>query len=1079
MATPTQHAPTSLSVATSMSTATHGGRARSLSQSLADQRDEERRQHLREAQMAQNTSVTNDGHSPDGISATELRQEMETLLSLRRRSMSQPASVDPDLPEVTPPPPTSTPPPQSSSPASSRPMLTITTPTMQEIPGAGPVSPTAPSPAETGTLTRRTSSASSTKLPSDHPLPSPPPIPSPTQTSSTGQSPAEDGTLSLPAVAHNLFWLPASLHPELAPQEFKAFIREQTRPDALERRTSLGSGAGGPNRQGGARVDRRKSMLRGEYKPRSDDGVGEDSAAPQGHHGSTRLDRTASDGSSRRTSGRYHFEELTISDLQRLEELAAKAEAEAAAAGEGEGERLGRMLRRSLSLNPNLVAAAAASGANVAADANAVTDSPASSVDSPLVVHSPGQILRRTARTKIRKPGLGGDGGGHRFGPSRRVRSTSAEINSSGSSNSVEDHDSSLGDASFDSNESDEAKSLHDGSTPSSPSSDLHDVQYFEIATPPVLDHRTTVTVEPVTSLDPVVHSTASLPNLDAPLPPRPPLEEPVVHHPQPAPAPSAFQQPNAQVGVSPSSAEFDWSTHHKMPRQQPYNHPAAYTVPPAPAPIPVPERRDSIPVVSSAPPAASSSSSPTKAPLAGPLTKKSGWARLGLGSKTEDDGGKKKKGKGKAPEMDKLVEATARQQAIDREREEKEQRDRERKETKDTGFFGALFSKRKSEQEHVAPPTPSPPPESRLPLQPPPPTASGAMLPDGTYVNFYRLPIHVERAVYRLSHIKLANPRRPLYEQVLISNLMFWYLSVINKPQAQMQPVQKMHGQPYQAPGSLQANPTTPAIPSAQAQHPPTDGAVDSPNQTSSAPAKRGGLSKPTNEGRRSRSSAELPVKQPQFDQQNQQLTQEYGSHPQGFATYNERAPPEGATKHPGDASDRLNRKSPTDRSSAPADMFAASLPSDFVGAGGGVARHSVEYGQSVPHVNGTVHADDDDEERTFAIDLSHRRAPGKQLPVARTTPDGSSGFGHERRDSEVSERSFDESDLIDEYHRTSPTMPFQPSLPFVDSTADGDYDRSSDLLTRVQEGAGSPKAPLFGMAAPRRNRVVNDAHP
>lgn len=50
------------------------------------------------------------------------------------------------------------------------------------------------------------------------------------------------------------------------------------------------------------------------------------------------------------------------------------------------------------------------------------------------------------------------------------------------------------------------------------------------------------------------------------------------------------------------------------------------------------------------------------------------------------------------------------------------------------------------------------------------------------------RLPLHVERAIYKLSHVKLANPRRPLHEQVLISNQMFWYLSVIatNNPQSQ-----------------------------------------------------------------------------------------------------------------------------------------------------------------------------------------------------------------------------------------------------------------------------------------------------
>ncbi|KAL0142073.1 hypothetical protein V8B55DRAFT_1381524 [Mucor lusitanicus] len=46
--------------------------------------------------------------------------------------------------------------------------------------------------------------------------------------------------------------------------------------------------------------------------------------------------------------------------------------------------------------------------------------------------------------------------------------------------------------------------------------------------------------------------------------------------------------------------------------------------------------------------------------------------------------------------------------------------------------------------------------------------------------MNMTRLPLHVERAIYKLSHVKLANPRRPLHEQVLISNQMFWYLSVI-----------------------------------------------------------------------------------------------------------------------------------------------------------------------------------------------------------------------------------------------------------------------------------------------------------
>ncbi|KAG0246203.1 hypothetical protein BGX31_003917 [Mortierella sp. GBA43] len=55
-------------------------------------------------------------------------------------------------------------------------------------------------------------------------------------------------------------------------------------------------------------------------------------------------------------------------------------------------------------------------------------------------------------------------------------------------------------------------------------------------------------------------------------------------------------------------------------------------------------------------------------------------------------------------------------------------------------------------------------------------------------YSNYNRFPIHIERAIYRLSHVKLANPRRPLQEQVLISNMMFWYLGVIQQQQAQQQ---------------------------------------------------------------------------------------------------------------------------------------------------------------------------------------------------------------------------------------------------------------------------------------------------
>ncbi|KAF9196133.1 40S ribosomal protein S4, partial [Haplosporangium sp. Z 27] len=50
------------------------------------------------------------------------------------------------------------------------------------------------------------------------------------------------------------------------------------------------------------------------------------------------------------------------------------------------------------------------------------------------------------------------------------------------------------------------------------------------------------------------------------------------------------------------------------------------------------------------------------------------------------------------------------------------------------------------------------------------------------------RMPIHIERAIYRMSHIKLADPRRPLHEQVQISNMMFWYLGVVQQQQLEQQ---------------------------------------------------------------------------------------------------------------------------------------------------------------------------------------------------------------------------------------------------------------------------------------------------
>ncbi|PWW80807.1 hypothetical protein C7212DRAFT_289815 [Tuber magnatum] len=54
---------------------------------------------------------------------------------------------------------------------------------------------------------------------------------------------------------------------------------------------------------------------------------------------------------------------------------------------------------------------------------------------------------------------------------------------------------------------------------------------------------------------------------------------------------------------------------------------------------------------------------------------------------------------------------------------------------------------------------------------------------PQQTYY-YARFPIHIERAIYRLSHLKLANPRRPLQQQVLLSNFMYSYLAKVQQTQ-------------------------------------------------------------------------------------------------------------------------------------------------------------------------------------------------------------------------------------------------------------------------------------------------------
>ncbi|KAL1861262.1 hypothetical protein Plec18170_001777 [Paecilomyces lecythidis] len=101
-------------------------------------------------------------------------------------------------------------------------------------------------------------------------------------------------------------------------------------------------------------------------------------------------------------------------------------------------------------------------------------------------------------------------------------------------------------------------------------------------------------------------------------------------------------------------------------------------------------------------------------------------------------------------------------------------------KKEKESGLFSSIFgggkkknsgdsTHKKSASRHISPD----PPVREL-------------RPDIDY-NWSRFSILEERAIYRMAHIKLANPRRELYSQVLLSNFMYSYLAKVQQMHPQM----------------------------------------------------------------------------------------------------------------------------------------------------------------------------------------------------------------------------------------------------------------------------------------------------
>ena len=465
--------------------------------------------------------------------------------------------------------------------------------------------------------------------------------------------------------------------------------------------------------------------------------------------------------------------------------------------------------------------------------------------DAPIIVPKPGQILRRSARTKIRKHGQTGEGA-HRFQTrSRRISSPS----------------------------------LHSSPPNTHPDQDLP---------PSDFDPRL------VLGIDGPVGPTAGTAR------PESFSDEAFIYDAyamddtsDPVPVLVSQPPPDERSPSPPSTADFE--SQHPSPIQ-PHNIPISPTPPlhhPQPRHHLTPTNEPRYPLRTPSPDA---SSVTPEVPQHSPESYHSVPSPPTLQDRKDKDKGKKGGFFGWGGEKGK-----------------KGSKEKEKEKEKDSSFLGSLFggSKKKQEEytgtglgsgsgrETAAALLGAS--KSKSPAPSPTPQAGGP---------YARYPIHVERAIYRLSHIKLANPRRPLYEQVLISNLMFWYLGVINnkgqtngtgqnqspakEPQQPQQPGTGQHPQG----GAQDANPNPETERKEQEEREKAERerieaekerekerereelqAQQQQQQAQRREQKRGPLTKPA-PGPPGQRRAEMPVRGPQYEMQHRVMEQEYGGY-------------------------------------------------------------------------------------------------------------------------------------------------------------------------------------------------------
>ncbi|KAF3933679.1 hypothetical protein ABW19_dt0200547 [Dactylella cylindrospora] len=620
--------------------------------------------------------------------------------------------------------------------------------------------------------------------------------------------------------AASLFWVPARLHPELAPKAFKSFV--ESRVEQIREHSEGGLSPDGL--QAGPSLRRKKSMLSRQIDTDGKAGDGYEDGADK----LRRRNRSSSDG------------EPTLSVSELGEVLSQKDPAD---------------LMRQLSISKT---------------ERALSGEPTETEDDQPIFAAPppGQALRRSTRTALRR---GSIRKGERVAPSSRRAKLAAAEDGKG----PDEPEFKLSRVRTEpipsiSISSEEEQSGWQGSRHQEKSATVEEPGR-QITTPPGFSARPTS--PPKLSLaEKMARSKSdpeSPPQQPYPLPQQPIKIERKELHPQrqsskdqkapppngqsqaksPSPPPAPTPPPTTASSEPPASKSKRPPLKRGSPGTSSYE-PTKDTAPSAPVPPPAPQievKRKEVP------------GSVAQHAQHKEVGRKSSWAWLTLGGDGDKDKEKdKEKDKDSAGKKVRKVKSTERdrekEEEKERKREHKREKEREKerekssdreharldllqksidgpkkresldgnvgrpsveslererekekekaarkaagsdkdKDKKESGIFMSIFGGSKKKQEEGKSKAKS---QSNLAVPQGHPSKSP---PVQTYY-YTRFPIHIERAIYRLSHLKLANPRRPLLQQVLLSNFMYAYLAKVQQMQPNGSPAAVQSGQSQQ----------------------------------------------------------------------------------------------------------------------------------------------------------------------------------------------------------------------------------------------------------------------------------------